>query len=488
MKSETAPTFSEPAANAERAVLGALLLDNATFSDLASLPPEAFEIPRHGIIFRTLRTLIDSDGAADIVTLTELLREKRKLKQAGGEAYVAGLTSEPGALGNVKHYADIILEAHRRRETQRNLTTALERLKDGAGVDEVLTSLTPVEVPATRRIFTRLGMIELSTPKWTVQGVFERATQASIFGAPESFKSFLAADLSACVVTGSPWRGRDTAQGPVFYIAGEGYQGLKRRFTAWEIRHGIPLDDAPIYLSAAPVAFGDPGALSRVRTEIDNVVQTEGAPRLIVIDTLNRNYAGNENDSSDMGAFIGALDELRVRYEALILTTHHSGHSSPERSRGHSAFKAALDWEYKCERDGDSLRVTCTKSKDFEAPEPMQFTFRQVELGMIDEDGEEITSGILDPVDFEAKKGGGEAAGKWQKLALSVLKTETDRHVQNVESSGRDASEAHVSVDAWRAACTVAGVPREPFYPAKEALKKKGIISISGEFVQLVRA
>ena len=53
-----------------------------------------------------------------------------------------------------------------------------------------------------------------------------------IFGQPASGKSFLAVDLAASIATGRAFQGLKTQKGDVVYIAGEGYRGLKRRFTA----------------------------------------------------------------------------------------------------------------------------------------------------------------------------------------------------------------------------------------------------------------
>ncbi|WP_439560713.1 AAA family ATPase [Roseinatronobacter sp.] len=57
---------------------------------------------------------------------------------------------------------------------------------------------------------------------------------------PSSGKSFLAVGIALSVATGTPFHGRDTKQGAVFFIAGEGRNGLARRFAAW----GMVLDDS----------------------------------------------------------------------------------------------------------------------------------------------------------------------------------------------------------------------------------------------------
>ncbi len=339
-----------------------------------------------------------------------------------------------------------------------------------------------------RRLFQRIGDIEVKPPDYLIKGVLECATLASDFGASGDGKTFVAIDKVCSVATGTPYHEHEIVDpGPVVYIAGEGHAGLKRRFLAWETRHGVDLSTAPIYVSSRPIPLGDHESLGPAIVEIDEIAATEGELRLIVIDTLSRNIAGDENSSYDMPAFVRALDYLKARYNAAVLVVHHTGHSAPERSRGHSAFKAALDWEYRVERDpAGIIRVECTKAKDAEPPAPLAFALRVVELDLQDEEGNAVTSAVLDRVEYEPRTAPSRRiGGKWQQLAIDTLKAEADRHCENVVASGRDQSEARVSVDAWRDACLSAGMPRQRFHQAKTALYEKSVIDLSHGFVHL---
>ncbi len=109
-----------------------------------------------------------------------------------------------------------------------------------------------------------------------------------------------------------------------------------------------------------------------------------------------------------MGAFVRGCDELKAKTGASILVVHHSGKDESKGARGSSAFRAALDVEYRINREGkkgDALVITCTKMKDAEEPEPQAYDLRVVEL-FTDKDGEDITSLALidrprDPVEEE---------------------------------------------------------------------------------------
>ena len=332
-----------------------------------------------------------------------------------------------------------------------------------------------------RRIFTRLGDIGLTRPEWLIGELIEKRSVGCIFGPPGTFKSFLAIDWACRVATGSLFGERTVSPGPVLYIAGEGHAGLKRRFTAWEIRNQTSLENTPVYLSRCSVPLGDADALAGLTAEIKALSDESGNPVFIVIDTLSRNLGGDENSSVDMPRFVTALDQIRDQFGSTIHVIHHTPHSTQERSRGHSAFNAALDWSFRCERSEQTLRVYPTKIKDAEEPEPMQFTLRKVELEEPQGDEFPLTSCVLDLDEYEPPTDTApKASGKWQTKCLSVLVSEMDRHIQNVVDSGRDPEEALVTVDTWRDACMAADVPRNRFYDAKVALVEKGVVAVRG--------
>ena len=78
--------------DAERSVLGAILLDNHTLNTaIEKLKPEDFFDDRHRRIFNHMIQLGEAQQAIDLVTLTDQLRRKGELEATGGAAYVAQL-------------------------------------------------------------------------------------------------------------------------------------------------------------------------------------------------------------------------------------------------------------------------------------------------------------------------------------------------------------------------------------------------------------
>jgi hypothetical protein len=336
------------------------------------------------------------------------------------------------------------------------------------------------------KLLYRLGDIEAKPPEWLIKGFLETASLASIFAPSDSYKSFLAIAASAPVATGVPFNGLEvTNPGPVIYIAGEGHRGLRRRFRAWEIQNHHELEETPIYVSSRAVPLGDPEAMKPVVQEIDDIAHEEGAPQMIVVDTLSRNIAGDENSSADMPAFVEALDQLKNRYRATVLVVHHTGHGAQERSRGHSAFRAALDWEYRLERETEGFaRLVVTKSKDTAPPEPMRMKLEQVVLDVFDDRGEAVTSAALELTNEEPTQDT-KPLGKWQQVAFETLQQEYANNRANLEKSGRDPAEARVFTSDWRKACQKRGMNRQRFNDVLHTLKDRNLITLDSSYVYL---
>jgi len=255
--------------------------------------------------------------------------------------------------------------------------------------------------------FYRVGELtkNIKPADWLIEGSLEANTMALMFAPPASFKSFVAVDIAACIATGKQWHGHDVKQGAVFYIAGEGKEGLKRRFRAWEIANEVDTLPYPLFQSSEAADILNISSVTKLTRLITEISKESGTkPKLIIIDTLARNFGGgNENDTRDMNMFIRHIDAIRAAWECTVLVVHHTGHASSDRGRGSSALKAALDSEYQIKRDGDSNLVTvnCTKMKDAEPPKPLNLELKGVELGVQDEKGYPVTSAVLVDTDLE---------------------------------------------------------------------------------------
>lgn len=96
---------------AEQAVLGSVLLKSDTFSSvLEVLKPQDFYKNSHKLIFEIMIDLFENSAPQDVLTVSNLLRDKNKLEEAGGSLYLATLTSIVPVTTNIVSYAKIIRE------------------------------------------------------------------------------------------------------------------------------------------------------------------------------------------------------------------------------------------------------------------------------------------------------------------------------------------------------------------------------------------
>lgn len=337
--------------------------------------------------------------------------------------------------------------------------------------------------------FVQAGNLQFSPPRFVVRGFIEADSLGLFFGDPGSGKSFAALDMACAIATGNDWHGARVEQGPVVYVAGEGQNGLRRRIAAWEIARSQPLGDAPLFVSTAPAALCDVQSAAEVAGAVDDVAEEHGSPKLAVIDTLARNFGpGDENATRDMSAFIGAADMIRASHACAVLIVHHAGHGDKTRARGAIALKGALDSEFRIDKDENgAVRLEATKMKEAPLPEPLAFELRTVELGLDDDEGEPVTSAVLDPVEYSApidSSEGNRGQGKNQRIALSELHRLYSEHRDNVQASGRDPNEARVSLSDWRHAMKVAGVPRQRTYDVTRSLEHAGRVEVTGRYVR----
>lgn len=96
---------------AERAVLGGILIDNERIYDVVdALPAGSFFRKAHALIYDKMLALTSRGDAIDFVTLKNALTTAGELEEVGGPAYLAGLADGVPRSTNVAYYAKIVQE------------------------------------------------------------------------------------------------------------------------------------------------------------------------------------------------------------------------------------------------------------------------------------------------------------------------------------------------------------------------------------------
>jgi len=114
---------------AERSVLGSILLDNEPLHDIVMfLRADDFYRDAHQVIYAAIRDLYESGKGIDAVTLAEALKQRGQFDSVGGHEILAEIVESVPTAANAKYYANIVKEKSTNRQL---MDSATEIIRDG---------------------------------------------------------------------------------------------------------------------------------------------------------------------------------------------------------------------------------------------------------------------------------------------------------------------------------------------------------------------
>src|ERR1700679_4078254 len=117
--------------DAEKTILGAILLDNAAHSEAAEkLEADDFSLDSHKRIYIRMSELMDEQRAVDIVTLSHLLAKYKEVESVGGVAYLASLTEGLPRRPVIEEYIRIVKDKSLLRRLMMICSAAIARAAD----------------------------------------------------------------------------------------------------------------------------------------------------------------------------------------------------------------------------------------------------------------------------------------------------------------------------------------------------------------------
>src|ERR1700729_1548437 len=142
---------------AERSILGAILLDNHSYNEAAEkLRAEDFSLDSHRRIYSRMAELIDGRRAVDIVTLAEELARRKEVEAVGGVAYLASLTEGLPRRPSIEEYVRIVKDKSLARQLIIICSTAITRAADQSeGAIDVLNDAESSLLEVTEKGITR---------------------------------------------------------------------------------------------------------------------------------------------------------------------------------------------------------------------------------------------------------------------------------------------------------------------------------------------
>ena len=300
-------------------------------------------------------------------------------------------------------------------EFRKKVTSTIIRAREGKIADihiapnkdsaPASVSSSVAEVPQRKIKVKTLGELRATPPpSFMVADYIIENSFAVLYGAPASFKSFLAIDWALSIAHGVDWNGRPTAQGAVVYLAMEGQSGIAVRAEAWHRDMQLGDEGVPFYAVTTPIgmAMEDAPDVLQLRQAIEDTLGGV-SPDLIVVDTLARSFAGSgadENSATDMGMFIRSCDLLKEWFDCTVLAVHHSGKDSDKGLRGSSSLLGAVDTSIAIKRTTGTeyIEVIVQKQKDVSEADPLAMAAREVAF-VQDAFAQEQSSLVLDVTD-----------------------------------------------------------------------------------------
>jgi len=201
---------------AERSVIGAVLIDNKIFDQIIDfLSPQDFYKDSHRLIFKTFLELYKEREPIDIITVTEYLKRNNLLEKVGGASYLTEIIEEVPTSANAIYYAKIVKDKSILRELINTSTKIIEECyNEPDNLDEFLDRVEKrfFEISENRYTTTFFDLTSIiAEAVGTIEKLYE--TKSIVSGIPSGFidldrklNGFHPSDL--IIVAGRPSMGK----------------------------------------------------------------------------------------------------------------------------------------------------------------------------------------------------------------------------------------------------------------------------------------
>jgi hypothetical protein len=245
--------------------------------------------------------------------------------------------------------------------------------------------------------------IEPRSVDYLIKGILPRQGVGYIAGASKAGKTFVAIDWSCKLACGATVMKRKAKHVGVVYLAAEDPEGCRARIMAWR-RKNPRQSYTPLELICSKINLLDDASVTQFIRELQDAAATfeENGFRLglVVLDTLAKCVPGaEENGSVDGSLVLVGLRRIEEELDCFVLPLAHHGKAGAQSGiRGWSGFDADSDATITVERNEDdptSRTITLSKVKNGADGARVAFELVRQDLGLTDEDGDEVWSCVV---------------------------------------------------------------------------------------------
>ncbi|MEP6643100.1 MAG: replicative DNA helicase [Acidobacteriaceae bacterium] len=169
---------------AERSILGAILLDNLAYNEAAEhLKPEDFSLDSHRRIYARMQDLVDTSHPIDMITLVEELDRKKELESIGDVGYISSLVDGVPDRPSIEHYIKIVRDKALLRGLIHAANSAIARAADQSDpAEEILNDAEAAIFQLSEKRIGRgfLGIQEIVREKFgSIDAILQRGQRIS---------------------------------------------------------------------------------------------------------------------------------------------------------------------------------------------------------------------------------------------------------------------------------------------------------------------
>jgi hypothetical protein len=270
----------------------------------------------------------------------------------------------------------------------------------------------PSRIPISPQLHTHGSPDPRPLKAWLIKHLIPQVGHGLMSGQWGAGKTFAFFDLAASLITGQPWLEHVVKrQCGVLLIAAEGADEVRLRLDAVVREKCGNMTRAPFYWYESAPLLLHKGAVEKLiamtRQAEASLEKEFGLPLgLIGIDTVaacaGYRQAGDEYDNAVGQAVMNALKAIAQELGCFVLGIDHFGKSLEAGTRGASSKEASGDVVLACLGDKQlsgsvtNTRLAVRKHRGGKQGQEYPFTLRMVEAPEKDEDGDPITTMVVD--------------------------------------------------------------------------------------------